>query len=325
MIAVNGRRSGFPETRRKEIRNYKNAVLIYNPRAGKFHRGKISLIDRLVQVLEHEGHHVTAAPTIGPRTAGAIARQYLDEGADLIVAAGGDGTINEVAEGMIHSHVPLAILPAGTANVLAVETRLALKLERAATRLKDLEPRRISVGHVTCDNGRVSRHFLLMAGIGLDAHIVYRVDPRLKARAGKLAYWLAAWTLLGRRLPQFEVEVGGFSRRCSFALVSKVKNYGGDFTIARGADLFLDRFEVVLFQGRTTFPYAKYFAGLVLNRLAGMRGLTVAPATSIKAFAPENQRVYVQIDGEFAGHLPAEIRIVPDALTLLLDGEHGRA
>jgi diacylglycerol kinase (ATP) len=307
-----------------KISTYKKTVLIFNPRAGKFERGKDSLIGRLVKVLEGDGHQVTVAPTEGPRTAGAIARQHIAQGADLIVAAGGDGTINEVAEGMVHSQVPLAVLPAGTANVLAMETRMALKLERAAARLKDLEPRRISVGHVTCDNGRVSRHFLLMAGIGLDAHIVYRVDARLKARTGKLAYWLAGWTLLGRQLPEFEVEVDGRRGRCSFALVSKVKNYGGDFWIARGANLLDDRFEAVLFEGRTTFRYVRYFTALLLNRLSQMRGLSITPATSVKAFAPEDQHVYVQIDGEFAGRLPAEIRLVPDALTVLLDREYGR-
>ncbi len=78
------------------------------------------------------------APTTGPRTAGAIAREHIDRGADLIVAAGGDGTINEVAEGMVHSQVPLAILPAGTANVLAMEMKLGAQLERAAERLEDM-------------------------------------------------------------------------------------------------------------------------------------------------------------------------------------------
>jgi diacylglycerol kinase family enzyme len=267
---------------------------------------------------------VTVSPTTGPGTAGAIARDYIARGADLVVAAGGDGTINEIAEGMVNSRVPLAVLPAGTANVLAVETRLGVKLERVAKRLGQLRPRRISVGHVTCDGGRVSRHFLLMAGIGLDASIVYRVNAALKARTGKFAYWVAGWTLLGRRLPQFEVEVDGRPYTCSFALISKVRNYGGDFNIARDVTLFDDRFEVILFEGRSSLRYVKYFLGLALNRLKGMKGVQVLTATEVKARSPEDERVYVQIDGEFAGRLPAEIRIVPDALTLLLGDDYGR-
>ena len=280
-------------------------------------------MDRLAEALRRQGHQVTVAPTTGPNTAGAIARESIARGADLIVAAGGDGTINEIAEGMVHSRVPLAILPAGTANVLAVETGLGVQPERVAEHLAQMHPRRIPIGHITADGGRVSRHFLLMAGIGLDAQIVYRVDAALKARAGKLAYWVAGWRLFGRSLPEFDVTADGRTYRCSFALVSKVKNYGGDFSIARSVDMLQDRFEVVLFEGRSTLRYAKYFIGLLLNRVQGMKGLTVLRAREVRLSCPEDSRIYVQIDGEFAGHLPAEIRIVPDALTVLLAEGYG--
>ena len=280
-------------------------------------------MQRAVEILQRDGHRVTLAPTTGPRTAGAIAREHVARGADLVLAAGGDGTINEVAEGMVGSPVPLGILPGGTANVLATEMKLGSNLERVAARLGQCRPCRIAVGHVTCEAGAVSRHFLLMAGIGLDAHIVYRVSAPLKAATGKFSYWVAGWTLLGRRLAEFRVEMNGASRQCSFALASKVRNYGGDFEIARNVSLLDDRFEVVLFEGRSTLPYVKYFGGLMLNRLSGMKGVTVERAQCLRLAAPEDQRVYLQIDGEFAGHLPAEIRIVPDALTLLVPEGYG--
>jgi diacylglycerol kinase (ATP) len=266
-----------------------------------------------------------AVPTPGPGTAGEIARREIGRGADLVLAAGGDGTVNEAAEGMVRSAVPLAILPAGTANVLAMETRLGARLEDVAARLDECRPTRISVGRVTCDGGLVSRHFLLMAGIGLDAHIVYRVSGPLKARTGKFAYWTAAWSLAGRRLPQFHAEIDGRKHECSFALLSKVRNYGGDFEIAKNVTLLDDCFEAVLFRGRTTLPYLKYFVGMALNRLSGMKGVTVLQATRARLSCPEDRRVYVQIDGEFAGHLPAEIEIVPDALTVMLPPGYGRA
>src|SRR5262249_4771643 len=155
------------------------------------------------------------------------------------------------------------------------------RVERAAERLDHLCARRISMGHVTCDGGRVSRHFLLMAGVGLDAPIVYLVEPRGKARFRKLAYWLARWSPLGRCPPPFDVEIDGERRRCSFALVSKVRNYGGDFEIARSVTLLDDRFEVVLFEGRSSLRYVKYLIGLALNRIAGMKGVTVLTATRL--------------------------------------------
>ena len=277
-----------------------------------------ALVERAVQILTKRGHHVTVLPTTGPGTACGIARQRIAAGADLVVAAGGDGTINEVAEGMVTSGVPLAILPAGTANVLATEMKLAPHVERAAESLDDWRPRRISVGHATCDGGRVARHFLLMAGIGLDAHIVYHVSGPLKARAGKLAYWVAAGGVLGRALPQLQAETDGQRHECSFALVTKVRNYGGDFEIAREVGLFDDQFEVVLFEGRSSLRYVKYFTGMVLHRLSGMEGVTVLRASRVALSSTSGQRVHVQIDGEYAGPLPAEIRIVPGALTLLV-------
>lgn len=266
---------------------------------------------------------MTVVPTRGRGTAGAIAREHILRGADLIVAAGGDGTINEAAEGMLHSDVPLAIVPGGTANVLANEMGLGTKIERVAARLEECRPRRISVGHLTCDGGRVSRHFLLLAGIGFDAYIVHHVDGELKARTGKLAYWVAGMSLLGRRFAEFQTEIRGEKRRCSFALVSKVRNYGGDFEIARSVSLFDDQFEVVLFEGRPSVHYVKYFAGILLNRLSRMKGVTVLRADCVTLSDPEERRVYVQIDGESAGCLPAEIRIVPDALTLLAPPGYG--
>jgi len=237
--------------------------------------------------------------------------------------AGGDGTINEAAEGLVGTRVPMAILPAGTANVLAMEMRIGGNLERVARNLASYEPRRIAVGHVTCEGGKVARHFLLMAGIGLDAHIVYHLSAALKARTGKFAYWVAGWSLLGRRLEQIRVETGGAVRECSFALLSKVRNYGGDFEIARTVTLFDDQFETVLFEGRSSVPYVKYFIGMALNRLAGMRGVEILRTDHARLSCPRDGRVYVQIDGEYVGHLPAEIRIVKDALTLLVPREYG--
>lgn len=283
----------------------------------------MALLDRAVRILENNGHTVTAAPTTGPGTAGQIAHQHIAKGADLIVAAGGDGTINEVVEGMVHSRVPLAILPAGTANVLAMEMKLGGRLERAAERLEECTPQRIPVGRLICSDGKVDRHFMLMAGIGLDAHIVYNINAVLKARVGKLAYWVAGWSLLGKRLGQFTVEVAGKRLQCSFALVSKVRNYGGDFEIARSVHIMDDEFELVLLEGRNTLRYVKYFAGMVLNNLAGMKGATVIRSDRVLVSCPNDPRIYVQIDGEFAGKLPADIRIIPDALTLMVPPEYG--
>jgi diacylglycerol kinase family enzyme len=157
-----------------------------------------------------------------------------------------------------------------------------------------------------------------MAGAGLDAHIVYHLNAPLKRKVGKLAYWIAGFSLVGRRLQEFDVRVEERSYRCSFALVSKVRNYGGDLTIARDISLLDDCFEVVLFAGRSSTRYLKYFTGVMVNRLRGMKGVTVLRAQKVWISPVADPRVYIQIDGEYAGHLPGSVEIVPDALTLLI-------
>ncbi|MBS1855404.1 MAG: NAD(+)/NADH kinase, partial [Acidobacteria bacterium] len=279
------------------IQTYKDAVLIYNPRAGRILRSDGSLIHRAEKALRDAGHRVTPAPTTGPRTAGEIARKQIARGADLIVVAGGDGTVNEAAEGMVGSEVPLAVLPAGTANVLATEMKLGRDPVQAARRLHEWQARGVAAGRLTFGDGQ-TRHFLLMAGIGLDAHIVGKVNPGLKARTGKFAYWVAGWSLVGRRLAQFEVEIEGVKRTCGFALFARVRNYGGDFEIARQVTLLEDSFEVVLFEGRSALRFVPYFAGMVMGRLEGRRGVTVLRAREAAVRSVGEESALVQIDGE---------------------------
>ncbi len=246
-----------------------------------------------------------------------MARKSIAKGADLILAFGGDGTINEVAEGMIGSPIPLGLLPGGTANVLASELGLAGKPEKVAERLADFEPRRIAVGRAHCAAAN-PRHFLAMAGVGLDAHIVYGMSPGAKKRWGKLAYWAGGFSQLTRTLEEFDVEIDGRTYRSSFALLTKVRNYGGDLEIARRVSILDDQFEVVLFAGSSPSRYLKYLTGIAVNGLDGMSGVTILRASKACFRAEAGERVHVQIDGEYAGQLPGQVEIVPDALTLLI-------
>jgi diacylglycerol kinase family enzyme len=234
-----------------------------------------------------------------------------------VIAAGGDGTINEVVDGMANSPVPMAILPAGTANVLANELGIASGLRQTAAQLAHFVPRRISLGRIRQSSGK-QRHFLMMAGVGLDASIVYHLNLPLKARFGKLAYWLGGFSQVGRRLEEFSVCVDGRPHDCTFALISKVRNYGGDFEICRKVTLLDNEFEVVLFEGRNSFRYLKYLAGMMARGVEGMSGVSVYRAREISMAPSNGDRVFLHVDGELAGELPATVSMVPDALTLLI-------
>lgn len=241
------RSSTTPESGEKSSTKNARCVIIYNPQAGKLRGKGRDRLERARDILSEAGHETILVPTSGPGAAVSLARGFVADGVGLIVAAGGDGTINEVAEGMIHSHVPLGILPAGTGNVLAAETGLSTNLEKAARNLRTYTPERISVGRLHFANGNSGvPHFLLMAGIGLDARVIYNLSAPLKANLGKVAYWIASFSLIGRRLEEFSVKIEDRIYRCSFALISKVRSYGGDLEIARDTCLFDDQFEVVL-------------------------------------------------------------------------------
>ena len=298
---------------------YRKTSLIYNPVAGALRNGRTKrALDHCMRALRDTGLPAEAVPTTGPGTAAEIARSCLERGADLILVAGGDGTINEVVNGMIGSQVPLGILPAGTANVLATELGIGGRMSKAAGALQECEPERVAVGRLTNEFEPNGRHFLLMAGIGLDAHIVYHMSASRKAALGKAAYWIGGFSQLGRRFPEFTIEVDGASHRASFALVSRVRNYGGDLEIAPTISLLEPDFELVLFSGQSSFRYLKYMLGVVTKRIKRMPGVAILRARHISCRAPQDQRIYIQVDGEYAGRLPATLEIIPEALTLLV-------
>lgn len=268
------------------------------------------------------GFRVDLLPTTGPNTAGGVAVAAVAAGAKWIVAAGGDGTINEVAGGLAHSHIPLGILPAGTANVLAAELGLQNNLAAAALQICNATPHRVALGSATTSTQ--SRYFLTMAGVGLDAAIIYELDLALKRKLGKLAYWHGGLRQLGRRVARFHVSVNGHEHRASFVLISRVRNYGGDFEIARQVRLTDDDFEIIVFQNDHWFGYLRLFLSIVRNRLDHARDVTIYRGTEAHLSAPEDARIYVQTDGEGIGSLPCDVRIVPNALTLLLPDSYIR-
>ena len=271
-----------------------------------------------MDILASRGLKVEAIATDGPNTAAGIARRCISGGADLILAAGGDGTINEVVNGMVHSSVPLGILPAGTANVLANELAIGSTMERAAKSLDQCVPERIALGLLSNVAGDEPRHFLLMAGAGLDAQIVHDINYKLKDALGKVAYWIAGFSKVGSRMPEFTVEAEGREFLASFALASRVRNYGGDLEIAPSISLLDDQFELVLFEGASSFTFLKYMMGVVVKRHQTMRGVTIIRTRKALFSASADNKIHLQVDGEYAGLAPGAVEIVPNALTLLV-------
>lgn len=292
------------------------AAILYNPVARSLSRN-LHLLERVVVVLKQQGIAARLVATTAPGSAGGQTQREIEAGCDLILAAGGDGTINEVASGMLHTRVPLGILPGGTANVLARETRISTNLVKAAGEIATMRPVRIAAGSLRI-GASGPRSFLCMAGAGLDAEIVYHVNLDLKAAFGKLAYYVGGFSRAFRPLSEFEVVVDGKRYEASFALISRVRNYGGDLEIARGASLLRNEFEVVLFRGKQSLKYVPYLVGVALKQAHRMSGYTAVRGRTVTCSPLHGERIFAQVDGELAGQLPLTAEMIPDALTLLL-------
>jgi diacylglycerol kinase (ATP) len=260
---------------------------------------------------------VELLPTTGPNMAGNLGREAIDRGFDLLLAAGGDGTINEVLNGIIGSKIVFGALPAGTANVLANEIGLNGRPDKAAAELLEAVPVRIGVG-VADLTGQPRRHFLLMAGVGLDARIVHELDLDLKKKLGKLAYWHGGLRQIGRHKGRFRVTVDGVDRIASFALLTRVRNYGGDFEIARNVRLTDDDFEMVIFERHGWKDYVRFFGAVLMNSLSRTYGVSIVRNSHAVLTPVSDTPVHVQLDGEAIGLLPGTISVLPDAVTLLL-------
>jgi diacylglycerol kinase (ATP) len=140
----------------------------------------------------------------------------------------------------------------------------------------------------------------------------------MKNTLGKVAYWIGGFGKLGQRLPEFTVEAEGREFRASFALASRVRNYGGDLEIAPTISLLDDEFELVLFEGESSLRYLKYMLGVAAHRHLRMRGVTALRTRQAVFSAPAHGQAHLQLDGEYVGLAPARVEIVPNALTLLV-------
>jgi YegS/Rv2252/BmrU family lipid kinase len=296
-----------------------SSYLIYNPAAGKLQRNP-SLIPQVLDTLRANGHSIQPLPTRAPGDAPNLARQCVANGAYSVYVAGGDGTVNEVVNGLAGSHVPLGVLPGGTANCLAVELGIGTDLLRAARGTARWQARRIALG--LCRNtNQDQRYFVAMAGAGVDAQIVRDVNPGVKRKLGKVAYWLAGFGSMWKKLPELQVQSAAGQARVSFALASRVRNYGGDLEIAKSIHLGTPKFETVLFEGQYAFRYMKYLAGVLVNQHRGMSGVHVHLLDHLELRAVNGHPIYVQLDGEEFGQLPVKLEVAPDALTLLVPPE----
>jgi diacylglycerol kinase (ATP) len=303
-----------------------DALLIYNPTSGRRRHRRFAEIEQAARILKDAGIRTELAPTSSPLAAKDIARLAVNQRRGMIIACGGDGTMNEVLNGMAGSDVPLALLPAGTANILAKELGIPWDIPHAARLIPNGVVKRIAVGVALAPEGKdrpevppEGRYFLCVAGAGPDGAIVNGVHSGLKKQAGILAYWAEGLRQLFKYdFPLLKVRSNGKEVRASIVVVGRTANYGGPFKITTNATLFDNSFEFLTNSATSRFRYLICLPALWLGRLRQMDGIEAWKADEAVCESAGNQLVYAQVDGEPIGPLPLAFRIWPEAVSLVV-------
>ncbi len=284
-------------------------LLIANPMAGTGWKGRS--LSKVVNQLKETFPGLELAYTKGPGDATALSRQAVSDGYRTIIAAGGDGTINEAINGMAGSESILGIIPMGTGNALARELGLSLNPVRAASMLAHTIGKKI---HLGIANGR---YFIVGAGIGFDALMMERVDRNykgLKRGLGVIPYIMAGvQELYLYNHPRMKFVIDGEEHRGEYGLI--VKSNAGRFRFAKSISLDDPSLLLCLFRNVKTIPFLRYWFSVLSGdpitseEIAYIRGKEI--------YVSSDDPLPVHVDGEVIGKLPVKISLVENALTLL--------
>jgi len=313
----------------------RKVALLYNPDSGGSRKRQREL-HFAVSILREGGVEAELVLTESRDHAVKEARRAITSGCDTVFACGGDGTIHNIAQVLAKTPVALGILPIGTANAVAHDLNLPLNISGAAKAALHAVPKRIALGQISCLNLKGEKEtlfFVLAAGIGVDAHLFYKLHTSTKQRLGMGAYYSKAWHMwftypMTRFWVSYKELGGGTLTEASVTelLAVRIRNFGGVIReLAPGASLDRDDVRLVLSHTGNRLSYLAYVTRGLLGQAWAIPGVELAHSTSAScdyADPPRNamqtqRKIYVEADGELIGSLPAEITVVPNALTIL--------
>jgi len=312
------------------------AVLLYNARSGGRRSQRKSDLQAALKILAEAGVEARLVLTRSSSDAAEQARKGILDGCDTVFACGGDGTIHDVLQAVAGTRVALGVVPMGTANSLAHDLQLPKDPAEAVRIALTAEPRRIAIGHVQVrgfSGESVTRYFTVAVGVGVDAHLFYKLNAAVKQRLGIAAYYYKAWHLwFSHRMERFAVEWNGSAqsaarqrRGITEMLAVRIRNFGGILQeLAPGASLDRDDLRMVLCCNCSRLSYLLYVIRGFLHTRWRVSGVELFHSEGIRCDyerrdgAEDSAKVYVEADGELIGTLPAEVTIVRDALTILM-------
>lgn len=288
-------------------------IVIANPVAKKATSQKF---DIAYHYLKSKGYKIEMTFTERKGHAEYIAKDSLKKSPLMIVVAGGDGTFNEVINGLVGSDVPIAILPLGTTNVLAKEIGIPENIREAIEFFLSRSPRNISLGKIVITHhpSPITRYFVLMAGIGFDGEAVFGLNERLKRISGKGAYIFSGVKTLFRFNPiDLKFDIDGRVFLGHSAVVSKAAKYGGNFKITPDANITEPAFYVCIFKGKRRIDIIKYVFGILLSVHLRFKDIEYLKAKNIQI----QGEAHIQMDGDYFETTPAQIEVVPNIVKLI--------
>jgi diacylglycerol kinase (ATP) len=269
-------------------------LVILNP-AARSERAKAAW--RRIEKLPNCTMRVTTAPG----DARAVAAAAVTEGFTTIVAAGGDGTVNEVVNGMVGSDVALGILPVGTMNVFAAELGLPGDLDEAWAIIRAGRTRRVDLLRAN------QQYFIQLAGVGLDAQVVQATSWNFKKNFGPLSYVISAAQIAARKPPRLLVEADGITREGSFVLIGNGRYYGGPVAFFKDARIDDGKLDVLIFKNLGYLDIARYLATVLMGKHTTLPDVEYFQTK--KASVRSDEDVPVEVDGEVVTSLPVTFRI----------------
>jgi len=240
-----------------------------------------------------------------------IAAEAVRDGVEVIIAAGGDGTLNEVVNGIGNAPVRLGILPVGTMNVFATELGIPHgNLERAWSIIEQGKVVAVDLPKAN------DTHFIQLAGVGLDAEVVRKTTADSKKALGPLSYLLTLVQVAAHKPPRVVVETeGGRIREGSFVLIGNGRLYGGPFPVFKRASLHDGLLDVLVFQNQTHWDVVRYFQAIAFGTHPELPDVEYFQTSSIKVTSSGD--VPVELDGEVAGMLPCLFSMEPQKLRVM--------
>jgi diacylglycerol kinase (ATP) len=286
-------------------------VIIFNPVAGRRRAARLWWV---LDVLSANGIRLDLAETHRAGHAEVLAREAAQAGAPMVVAAGGDGTIAEVANGLMGSGARLGVIPLGTANVLAHELALPFAPRAVAAALAFGRTRTLWPGVARGADG--SRLFVQMLGIGFDAQVVHRLSLPLKRVLGRGAYVVQTLRETARyKFPSIRLRINDVETEAASAVISKGRLYGGKFLLAPEARPAEPGFSVILFGCGGPWPALMYGAALPMGLLGRTPGARHVRARRVEVVG--NTPIPAQSDGDAAGFTPLSVTDAPGPIEVV--------